>query len=269
MSTGSLSQFKRSKKPVLAGDATNCLSCAAEPECQYSARQIYRGRLLRGDTGFPVAVVLPDIEELMREGGVEAAEEKLMERLADDYGRRRADGDVRPRYGRCVYEAGNDVCDDQFVTLTWDEDEQDQGRRGAKSASLHMVAFTAAVCERRSRIYGARGEMEADSKTIKVHDFGTGQTQTHRPQQAGGGHGGGDDGLAAQFVAAIEAVKNQGMSVAEAQTLYLGCTLEDIVRSHAVVFAAEDARRQKRVIDWPQWWQQEVESRLGPELTLK
>ena len=33
MSTGTLTHFRKKNKPKKAGDATNCLSCAAEPEC--------------------------------------------------------------------------------------------------------------------------------------------------------------------------------------------------------------------------------------------
>ena len=35
-SSGNLVHFKKSRKPKKAGDATNCLSCPAEPECTSS-----------------------------------------------------------------------------------------------------------------------------------------------------------------------------------------------------------------------------------------
>ena len=125
-----------------------------------------------------------------------------------------------------------------------------------------MVAFTDKICERRSRIYGTKGELETDSNAIKIYDFASGEAKTHRPHLAEGGHGGGDSGLARQFVLAIDAVKNHGMSVGEAQQTYVGCTLMDVFRSHAMVFAAEDARRGGKVIDWAEWWDKEVESLL-------
>ncbi|KAI9839347.1 MAG: hypothetical protein M1838_004386 [Thelocarpon superellum] len=267
ISTGSLKHFRRSQKPEAAGRATNCLSCPAEPECPYSARKIYQSRLRDGDIGFPIKIVVPEVEAIVVEDGVSAAETLLMERLAEDYGHEPAGLNRRPYYGRCVYEAGNDVCDDQVVTITWEDDATEgvQGRRHArtgKTATFHMIAFTEQVCQRRSRIYGAKGEMEADSTTIKVHDFATGQTTTHHPHQAGGGHGGGDDGLARQFVLAIDAVKNQGMSVVEAQQTHIRCTLDDVIRSHAVVFAAEEARKGRKVVDWPEWWRTKVDAHL-------
>jgi len=68
--------------------------------------------------------------------------------------------------------------------------------------------------------------------------------------------------LVRQFVLALDAVKNHGMSVDEAQTTHIGCTIEEIIRSHAFVFAAEDARTSKKVVQWRQWWEEEVEGRL-------
>ncbi|KAI9791749.1 MAG: hypothetical protein M1816_003559 [Peltula sp. TS41687] len=275
-STGSLVYFRQASKPKLAGSATNCLSCPAESVCMYSAKKIYLNRLRNGVTGWPVKIVVPDIEDCIRDGGFQAAEDVLMSRLAEDYDQStpRDERDGRPWFGRCVYEAGNDVCDDQFVTLTWEDDSRlhdDMGekqvepqcrRRNAKHASFHMVAFTERICERRSRVYGTKGEIEADSKTIRVYDFESASTDVYHPHLPGGGHGGGDDGLTRQFLLAVDAVKNRGSSVARAQRDHIGCTLEGIIRSHAMVFAAEDARRQNRIVDWREWWKTQVENRL-------
>lgn len=203
-----------------------------------------------------------------------AAEAKLMERLAEDYDQNtpQAEIDRRPWFGRCVYESENDVCDDQIVTITFEEEPLALQNgidmparlrgRGAKSATFHMVAFTEKRCERRGRIYGTKGEIEYDSKTIKVYDFASEESRVHHPHQPGGGHGGGDDGLAQQYVKAIDAVKNAGMSVEEAQRAHIGCTLEEVIRSHAMVFAAEEARREKRVVDWKDWWYSNVQTKL-------
>ncbi|KAI9887344.1 MAG: hypothetical protein M1823_000860 [Watsoniomyces obsoletus] len=285
MSTGSLVYFKPSSKPALAGTATNCLSCEAESQCMYSARKIYQQPLQRGNTGWPVKIVVPEIEDCLKQGGLPKAEEELTKRLAEDYDDQ-TPGHViegRPWFGRCVYEAGNDVCDDQFVTLTWDDDSdvsrttpkgdhasvsQSNGESGPhpprnmKRATFHMVAFTEAICERRSRFYGTRGELVADSRSIRVHDFATRATRSYQPEVPDGGHGGGDAGLARQFLRAVDAVKNQGWSVSDAQRVHVGCTLDEIMRSHAMVFAAEEARRTMRIVDWPRWWQAEVEQKL-------
>lgn len=52
------------------------------------------------------------------------------------------------------------------------------------------------------------------------------------------------------------------MSVDESQTAYVGCTLEEVVRSHAAVFAAEEARRSGKVVDWEEWWEEHVKHGL-------
>lgn len=272
-STGSRKYFRKERKPEQAKDATNCLSCPHEQDCAYSAKRVYiDNQLHRGNTGWPVKIVNPEIEEIYRTSGQKAAVSQLLSNLREDYTSETPVSEVeaRPWYGRCVYEADNDVCDDQCVTITWDDDPMAQQGddklrlkgRGAKTAQFHMVAFTEKICKRRGRIYGTAGEIEYDGTTIKVYDFKTKHAKVHQPQIAQGGHGGGDEGLARQFLMAVEAVDSQGMSVAEAQKQFLGCDLDEAFRSHALVFAAEEARREKRVVDWGQWWGERVEPML-------
>ncbi|MCJ1270861.1 hypothetical protein MMC22_010758 [Lobaria immixta] len=272
-SSGSLIHFKRSRKPALAGGATNCLSCPAEQSCIYSAKKIYEeAHLAKGHTGWPVDIVDPEIEDYMMTNGKSSAINRLRERLAHDYDEITSQEEIerRPWFGRCVYESDNDVCDDQTVTMTWEDDPLTNREnnspagpfkgRGAKTATFHMIAFTEKQCERRGRIYGSKGEIEYDGKTIRVYDFASKQTQTHHPRQPGGGHGGGDNGLAQQYVKAINAVKNQNQEVDEAQQMHIGCNLEEIIRSHAMVFAAEEARKEKKVLNWTEWWTANVET---------
>ena len=166
----------------------------------------------------------------------------------------------RSWYGRCVYEADNNVVDDQIVTLDWDEDSlpgQELGR-GPKRALFHMTYPTQSQCERRGRIYGTLGEISYDSHVISVHTFADGKTTVHDiPKQAPEvekSHGGGDWGLAGAFVQAVQSVDDRTMNVAQAQRELVGCDLEEIILSHAVVFAAEEARREKKVINWADWW---------------
>lgn len=56
----------------------------------------------------------------------------------------------------------------------------------------------------------------------------------------GGAHGGGDAGLSAAFVAAV----------ASGDQSKLGVTPDDVLNSHLTVFAAEQARREGRVVDF-------------------
>lgn len=284
-SSGSLQYFKRSRKPAEAGAATNCLSCAAEASCKYSAKRIYVGKELggveSGNRGWPVKIVLPDIESYRGKSEARAA---MLAELAKDYGVGTPDSQVARRnwFGRCVYECDNDVCDEQVVTISWDDDplpgpsgvadgcaegqssSDTRGGRNAKTAVFHMVAQTKRICERYTHLYGVDGEIFADSTTITIEDFRTGQTIVHRPANGGHGHGGGDTGLTQQFVLAVDKVKNHGWSTERAQRELVGCTLDEVIRSHAMVFCAEAARRDKRVVDWSEWWAAEVQAKLRP-----
>ncbi|KAI9041296.1 Gfo/Idh/MocA family oxidoreductase [Aspergillus affinis] len=296
-STGTLTQFRPARKPLAAGSATNCLSCPAEPECNYSALKIYRDMHVKQSIfDWPVNIVCPDIEDVIRPctssstenssptenpsspAAIAAAEIHLLKRLGEDYSRESmTDTEIasRPWYGRCVYDGDNTVCDDQIVTITWDDEQlspplassSKTPLRLAKTATFHMIAPTEKQCERRGRVYGTRGEISYDSRNISIYSFATRST-THIavPKQAPEeekSHGGGDYGLARSFVKAVDAVVSRGMGVEEAQRRFVGCTLEEAVRSHAVVFAAEEARREEKVVKWGEWWGEKVSGLEG------
>ena len=221
-----------------------------------------------------VSIVLPEIEDIVSLSGKEAGEKALLAKLGEDYDSSMSEHAIEKRnwFGRCVFESDNDVCDNQTVTMTWDDDPisspgesslQALTGRGAKTATLHMVAFTEKICQRFTHIYGEHGEIFADGDKIEVRDFRTGEKRTHWPYvPEGGGHGDGDEGLARQFVLAVDRVKNAGVEVREAQERYIGCTAEEILRSHAAVFAAEEARKGRLVVDFGSWWEREVEAKL-------
>ncbi|KAJ5887990.1 hypothetical protein N7495_008031 [Penicillium taxi] len=269
-STGSLTQFRRARKPAAAKDATNCLSCPAERDCSYSALRIYKDRhFAKGHLKWPVDIVCPDIEDVYTTEGEAAAESYLLSRLSEDYNQD-TDPDVdiaaRPWYGRCVYEADNNVCDDQVVTFAWD-DENEPPNRLAKTASFHMIAPTEKQCERRGRVYGTTGEIEYDSQTISIYDFASAKTSVidvpRPPPERAESHGGGDYGLAGQYVRAVDAVVNGGLDVETAQARFVGCTLEEAVRSHAIVFATEEARREEKVVKWGTWWDEKLRASIS------
>jgi predicted dehydrogenase len=263
-STGALNQFRKSRKPAKAGSATNCLSCPYERDCQYSAVKIYDdARLAVGHTHW-LNHVVHDIEDTLQMSGVEAARKSLHARLREDYTKGvTPDAEVagRPWHGRCVYESDNDVCDDQTVTIKWDEDNSSSLHRPGKIATLHMIANTEKECERRGIIYGSHGELSYNGKTIRYFDFAQRkETIIETPngpefEQKIKSHGGGDRGLAVAFVSAVEAVEHNGVEAGDAQRDFVGCTLEDALRAHAVVFAAEEARREEKVVQWKAWWE--------------
>ena len=141
-----------------------------------------------------------------------------------------------------------------------------------------MVAMTAKICQRYTHIYGTTGEVYADSEVITVVDFmkpiplnkqvaksnesaAAFETRKFYPQVPEGGHGGGDAGLTRQFILAVDRVKN-GEDVARVQQEEIGCDIVEVVRSHALCFAAEEARIGRKVVEFPEWWKREVESKL-------
>lgn len=279
-SSGTLNQFRKARKPIAAGDATNCLKCPIEESCNHSAKNIYVKKYFEnGNMGWPVKIVVPEIEDVYRSKGKDAAKARLIEALGEDYDENTPDEEIKKRnwFGRCVWDGDNNVCDDQSVTITWDDDPLHTdtirssrsgevggfNERGAKSAVFHMIAPTQLICERRGRIYGTLGEISYDSSTITVHDFTSGKTSTHTPPREQGGHGGGDDGLATNFLKAVKAAKDGEMGPQEAQRKYLGCSLEEVVRSHIAVFAAEEARREKKTVNWQEFWAREVEKHIS------
>jgi len=133
-------------------------------------------------------------------------------------------------FGKCVYESPNDVCDQQVVNLEFSN--------GA-TASFTMVAYTTAICQRQTRLHFTQGELIGNMKTFTVTDFRTGQTTVHRPKLEGGGHGGGDLGLIRTFVEAVRTGKQE----------LLGTDVDEVLKSHLTVFAAEHSRREGKVVD--------------------
>jgi predicted dehydrogenase len=210
-SFGTLQHFRRECQP--AGAADRCVECRVEPDCPYSARKIYLGRVAKGETGWPVDVLTPD---LTMEGVTKAITEGP--------------------YGRCVYTCDNDVVDNQVVSMLFE---------GGRTATFTMTAFNRAR-DRETRIFGTRGELYGDGRYIHHFDFLTDKTQTVDTQAADGsadyGHGGGDYRLTQAFVAAVANGDRSKILSGPVETL----------ESHLTVFYAEKARRTGRVITVPQ-----------------
>jgi predicted dehydrogenase len=212
-SFGSLLHLRPEQRPDGAGE--RCVACALEPGCSYSAKRIYLDAARRGETGWPVEVVAwpPTVER------IEAA-------LRDG------------PYGRCVWACDNDVVDHQVVSLRYEH---------GVTATLTMTAFTR-MRDRETRIFGTRGELCGDGATISVFDFASERVTRHALGGAGGdpaagigaagGHGGGDDGVMAAFIAAVEA----------GDPALVPTSPHGALASHRLAFAAETARREGRVV---------------------
>jgi len=204
-SFGSLIEFRPERRPEGAGE--RCVACAIEPDCKYSAKKQYLPMAERGDTGWPVNVVAwpPTVENVS---------------AALEHG----------QYGRCVWRCDNDVVDHQVVNLGYD---------GGVTASLTMTAFTT-MRERETRIFGTNAELYGDSSSVTVRDFASGEEIRHEvEEEITSKHGGGDDGVMADFVAAALAGDPALVPTSPALTL----------ESHRIAFAAERARREGRVVE--------------------
>lgn len=186
------------------GAAHRCLECPVEQACPYSAKKIYLGMVAKGRSGWPLDVLTP-----------EPTEANVLAALRDG------------PYGRCVYACDNDVVDHQVVILEFD---------GGVSASFTMTGFNEGG-HRKTRIFGTHGALYGDGITVEHVDFLTDQRTVHDSRSSDGsivgGHGGGDEGLMAAFLDALaRRDPSRILSGAEAS-----------LESHAMVFAAERARR--------------------------
>jgi predicted dehydrogenase len=202
-SFGSLTHFKREQKPIQAGAALRCLECAYEPGCPYSACRFYFDRLRTGQHGWPLDVITAEFTE-------EGVRNALL----------------HGSYGRCVYECDNDVVDHQVVNLLYEN--------GA-TASFTMTAFSE-MADRKTTIFGTRGELRGDLAKIVHYDFLSGRTEVINPVPADvqqGGHWDGDTNVLIAFIHAVATGDTSGILSGAEETL----------ETHLTVFAAEESRR--------------------------
>ncbi|KAK9763236.1 hypothetical protein K7432_010279 [Basidiobolus ranarum] len=231
-SFGSLTHFKPSGKPIAAGSATRCLSCPVANQCPYDAKKIYLNPVIEsGLTTWPVSVIteIPDIENVTR-----ALEEGP--------------------YGRCAYECDNDVVDQQAMNMDF---------TGGATAAFSMVATTEALCERKTRIFGTLGQLEADADTneLRWFDFVKRERKVfypyeEDPESAKSGHGGGDFAFLRTFLNAIVRKEQKGMP-----------SVQETLNSHIYVFAGEHARRTGTVVNVEEYRQLHMKQMLTQSST--
>ncbi|MFC9558058.1 Gfo/Idh/MocA family protein [Agromyces sp. NPDC056965] len=210
-SFGNLLHFRPENKPV--GAADRCLDCPLQQTCAYAATRIYRGFL--GDETYerwPLAVLTTDVSP----AGIEQALE---------------DGP----YGECVYNGRNDVVDHQVVNLEYE---------GGITASFTVTAFTE-LDFRKTRIFGTRGSIEGDGRTLRVHDFVEDrkyeiESDSVGDASAADGHGGADDALVEAFLTAVR--------TGDESALLSGP--EESLASHRIVWAAEQSRTSSSTVVW-------------------
>lgn len=132
-------------------------------------------------------------------------------------------------YGRCVYRCDNDVVDHQVVALEFEDDV---------TATFTMTGMTQGH-GRRLRIHGDRGDLFMDeTDTITVRTYLDNNVATIRIAPETGAHGGGDQRVFQAWLNALH-TRDTSALVADAQ---------ESLRTHTIVFAAEQARLEKRVV---------------------
>ena len=223
-SVGSLMHFRAENAP--AGAPMRCTDgCPAQETCPFYAPDIYIEQtplaramgaspwIIRDYAGWPRSVVSPDVSR-----------EALRRAL-----------ETGP-YGRCVYHCDNDVVDHQVVSMQFES-----------GASVTLTMHGHSHLEGRTlRIDGARATLLgafSHEAWIEVHDHLTGAVERVTFDPYAGGHGGGDSGLMADFIAAMEGSKPALTSARVS------------LESHLMAFAAEEARLNATVVDMGEYRQ--------------
>ncbi len=216
-SSGSIFQFKPEMAPQNAG--TKCLvDCPLVDSCLYSAKRIYIDHPDRWD--FYVWAALEDMENA-------TIEDKINLLKGDS------------PYGKCIYKSGNNVVDHQSVLVNF--------KNGA--TGTHNMIAGAARPLRRIEIVGTKGEIYGEFENNDIHLLKINPAEGCEYDEEiidlssfceGGGHGGGDLGLAEDFVAFVRGEKPS-----------VSCTsIFDSVAGHKTVFLADESRETGKTIEY-------------------
>jgi predicted dehydrogenase len=200
-SFGSLSHFKSSNAPEDA--PAHCMDgCPKQETCPYFAPKVY--------TNAPDWMRLAVANDL--------SDDSMLKHLKTG------------PYGRCVYRSDNDVVDHQVVGLEFEN---------GVTAAFTMTAFTHENT-RTIKLMGTKGEIRGhmDKQELEIHTFGSDVVKHLRTDEGASGHGGGDDGIMAAFVAEMNRPGDPDHT-----------NLDGAVWAHLTAFAAETARLEKRVVD--------------------
>lgn len=235
-SFGGLHHFREAQAPPGALD--RCTDgnrrCPAAADCPFDAVRLYVERTAEVE-GWPVSVITDDLSP---EGRLRAL--------------------ATGPYGRCVYRSDNDVADHQVVAL-----EFANGVRG----TLTVNGLTA-DSTRHVRLHGTRGELRGrmDTGQIELRRFLPGATAPEGPwdvdelgreamrgderivlnvEQPLDGHGGGDSAMLTDVIRRLRARHAGTASANESARTSLEASLE----SHAMAFAAEQSRRERRLVE--------------------
>lgn len=204
-SVGSLKFFRKENAP--AGAAPMCMGgCKAKKDCPYDAQRLY-----------------------LTDPFYKAKFIKFMKRtLTGKTHNKKSDVEAAVKngdYGRCVFLCDNDVCDNQFVTMTF--------QNGA-TAVLEMNGFSDKMF-RECHIVGTKGELVGYGTKLTMHIFGGKTTRVKTSKLHLSGHVEGDIRLIAGFVKLL---------CGETTDLTNITTIDATVVSHNIALAAEQSRKQ-------------------------
>ncbi|CAH0997511.1 Inositol 2-dehydrogenase/D-chiro-inositol 3-dehydrogenase [Emticicia aquatica] len=206
---GSLTWFKRENAPE--GSTDRCTDgCKVEAECPFSAIRIYQKEKQRIN-------VLDVTDDLTKQS------DEIYEKLKTS------------QYGRCVYRMDNDQPDHYTTSMEFE---------GGTTVSFAMEAFTSFE-HRKTRLMFSQGEVWGDMNQIQTYDFRTKETTSWKANEQpeyknqASGHGGGDYGLARNFVQAVAQNKPE----------LLTSTIEASIESHIMGFMAEKSRLNKQMVE--------------------
>jgi len=131
-------------------------------------------------------------------------------------------------YGLCVWHAENDVVDHQTVMMEFE---------GGATATCTLTGFSA-TNGRRIRLQGTKGEILFDESngTISIREFHGSRNEIMKLPQATSYHPE-DQDIVNEWLSSV--LTNSTVTVNAAEAL----------RTHAVVFAAEMSRREKRTVE--------------------
>ena len=203
-SVGSLNFFKKENAP--AGATPACMGgCKVKKNCPYDAESLYitdpfykakfikyMGRTLTGKASNSKK----DIKDAIKNGD----------------------------YGRCVFMCDNNVCDNQLVTMTFEN--------GA-SAVLNMNGFSDKMF-RECHIVGTKGELIGYGTKLNMNIFGGKSKTIHTFSPNIGGHVEGDIRLVSRFVKIL---------CGDTKDLTDITTIDATVASHNMALAAEESRK--------------------------
>ena len=214
-SFGSKFQFKPENAPKEAG--TRCLvDCPLVETCRYSAKRLYLDQPERW--AFYIWDKLEGLEH--------PTEQDRVNLLKGD-----------SNYGKCIYKCNNNVVDHQSVLVNF----------ASGATGTHNMVGGSSKSERRIHIIGTLGEIYGDFEeskfyVSKIHPTKTDEKTVEEVDLhvtgdmvgAYGGHGGGDERLAEDFVNFLQGGKTS-----------LACTsIFDSVAGHLCVYLADRSREQ-------------------------